>query len=60
LKATPLVTLAGALTEKCVAGGGLTVRFALPLIEPSPASIDCAPAVVSVAENVCVPLSPIH
>ena len=29
LKATPLVTFAGAVTVKCVAGGGATVMFAV-------------------------------
>ena len=58
LKATPFVTLAGAVTLKWVAGGALTVMFTLPLIEPSPAVSDCAPVEVNVAENVWAPLSP--
>ena len=58
LNGAPFVTLAGALTLKCVAGAGFTVRFAEPLIEPSPASIDCDPFDVNVNENVVVPLSP--
>ena len=52
LNATPLVTFAGAVTVKCVAGGGATVVFALPVIGPSVAVIDCAPVDVSVTLNV--------
>src|SRR5258708_27671353 len=41
--------------------GQATVVFAVPLIEPLPASaavIVCAPVEVSVTEKVCAPLSP--
>jgi hypothetical protein len=51
-------TLAGAVTLKCVAGGGATVVFVLPVIPPSVAVIDCAPFVVNVTLKVCEPLSP--
>ncbi len=58
LKATPLVTFAGAETLKCVAGSALTVVFVLPVRPPSATLIDCDPSVVSVTLNVCAPLSP--
>ncbi len=40
LKATPFVTLAGALTLRCVTGGALTVVFVLPVRPPSATLID--------------------
>ena len=58
LNGVPGAALAGALTLKCVAGGGATVVFEVPVMPPSVAVIDCAPVDVSVTLNVCDPLSP--
>jgi hypothetical protein len=61
LNGTPVVTFAGAVTLRCVAGGGATVVLALPVIDAvtvSVAVIDCAPVEVSVTLNVCTPASP--
>ncbi len=58
LNGVPVLTLAGALTLKCVAGGGATVVLALPVMPPSVAVTDCAPVEVSVTLKVCAPLSP--
>jgi hypothetical protein len=58
LNVLPGATTPGAVTLKWVAGGGATVVFALPVIGPSVAVIDCAPVEVNVTLNVCEPLSP--
>ena len=59
LKAVPAVAVAGALTERCVAGGPLTlIEFELPEIEAVTVSVAVMvwfPMFRSVAENVPVP-----
>jgi len=59
VKEVPAVSLAGATTEKCVAGGPTTlIEFEVPLIETvlvSVAVMVWLPAVLSVAEKVPVP-----
>ena len=56
--ALPAVAEEGALTTRCVAAAGLTaIALLMPLVSAAAdALIVCEPAVLSVAENVPVPL----